>query len=357
MTVNYTIQGTADATDYTGATPGSGKNITFDPGSSIAYLFIDPTADSNFESDETVAITLASGTGYEIGTIDIVVGTISNDGVEVLSPPVESPSITLTVSPNSVTEDGTDNLVYTFTRTGDTTKDLTVNYSIAGTADSSDFTGATPGIDKAITFTADSSTATLTIDPTADTVVEPNQTVIVTLASGTSYTVGTTGAVTGTITNDDTFKDNLTGGLVRFRNNDRPGTYLFAGAEEAANIRQNFKNFVEEGAAFQVATTKTDPLLQTFYRFQNTAPGREGTYLFAGEGEATSIRQNFKNFVEEGIAFYAYSAGVGEGTTEFSRFQSKTFPGTYLFAGPGESAAILNNPGFTYEGTAFAAGG
>jgi hypothetical protein len=46
-------------------------------------------------------------------------------------------------------------------------------------------------------------TATVTVDPTADTTVESDETVILTLASGTGYTVGTTNAVTGTITNDD----------------------------------------------------------------------------------------------------------------------------------------------------------
>ncbi|MFM6345329.1 MAG: calcium-binding protein, partial [Dolichospermum sp.] len=44
------------------------------------------------------------------------------------------PSITLAVSPASVTEDGTTNLVYTFTRSGVTTNPLTVNYTIGGTA-------------------------------------------------------------------------------------------------------------------------------------------------------------------------------------------------------------------------------
>ena len=114
-----------------------------------------------------------------------------------------SPSITLAVSPSSVTEDGTTNLVYIFTRTGATTNFLTVNYGITGTANSSDYTGATPGTGKTITFAAGSSTAILTINPTEDTTVESDETVALTLASGTGYTVGTTTAVTGTITNDD----------------------------------------------------------------------------------------------------------------------------------------------------------
>ncbi|MDB9522924.1 glycosyl hydrolase family 18 protein, partial [Dolichospermum circinale CS-1225] len=123
--------------------------------------------------------------------------------------PGGSPTITLAVSPSSVNEDGTANLIYTFTRTGATTNALTVNYNVAGTATfNNDYTQigaasftATTGT---ITFAAGSSTKTLTIDPTADTTVESNETVALTLATGTGYTVGTTTAVTGTITNDDT---------------------------------------------------------------------------------------------------------------------------------------------------------
>jgi Ca2+-binding RTX toxin-like protein len=194
LTVNYSIAGTADATDYTGATPGTGKTITFAANSATATLTIDPTADTTIESNETVALTLATGTGYVIGTTAAVTGTITNDDL---------PSITLAVVPTSVTEDGTTNLVYTFTRTGPTTSALTVNYGITGTADTTDYTGATPGTGKTITFAANSATATLTIDPTADTTIESNETIALTLATGTGYTVGTTTAVTGTITNDD----------------------------------------------------------------------------------------------------------------------------------------------------------
>ncbi|BAY24884.1 Na-Ca exchanger/integrin-beta4 [Calothrix sp. NIES-2100] len=118
------------------------------------------------------------------------------------------PSITLAVSPSSVLEDGTANLVYTFTRTGSTTNALTVNYNVAGTATfNTDYTQsgaasftATTG---SITFAAGSSTKTLTIDPSADTTFEANETIALTLATGTGYTIGTTTAVTGTITNDD----------------------------------------------------------------------------------------------------------------------------------------------------------
>ncbi|OBQ39318.1 MAG: hypothetical protein AN485_06285 [Anabaena sp. MDT14b] len=190
LAVNYNIAGTADSTDYTGATPGTGKTITFAAGSATATLTINPTADTTIEANETVALTLATGTGYTVGTTTAVTGTIIND----------DPIITLAVSPASVLEDGTPNLIYTFTRTGVTTNALTVNYGITGTA--------TNGIDYAtigtsVTFAANSATAIVTVNPTADTTIEANETVVLTLATSTSYTVGTTTAVTGTITNDD----------------------------------------------------------------------------------------------------------------------------------------------------------
>ncbi|MFN6008898.1 MAG: Calx-beta domain-containing protein, partial [Microcystis sp.] len=87
------------------------------------------------------------------------------------------PSITLAVSPASVTEDGTANLIYTFTRTGSTTNPLTVNYSISGTAtNGTDYTS----LPTSVTFAANSATATLTVDPTADTTVESDETVSLT---------------------------------------------------------------------------------------------------------------------------------------------------------------------------------
>ncbi|GBF55956.1 alkaline phosphatase [Microcystis sp. 0824] len=201
LTVNYTLGGTATLnTDYTRT--GTNNTVTFAAGSSTATVTVDPTADTTIEPNETVILTLASGTGYTVGTTTPVTGTITNDDVTL-------PSITLAVSPSSVTEDGTTNLIYTFTRTGVTTNALTVNYTLGGTATlNTDYTRT--GTTNTVTFAANSATATVTVDPTADTIVESNETVILTLASGTGYTVGTTTPVTGTITNDDVTLPSIT---------------------------------------------------------------------------------------------------------------------------------------------------
>ncbi|WP_172968186.1 Calx-beta domain-containing protein, partial [Microcystis aeruginosa] len=310
LTANYTVGGTAtNGTDYA-SIPTS---VTFAANSATATVTVDPTADTTVESDETVILTLASGTGYTVGTTTAVTGTITNvpatsvtpieafgntklvqdttnklyaqignnnpiaikvgathvatntyPGWQILAaetvnginqvllrntsqnllyiwnldsnwnwqsstggwglnstqafsqetnfqqdfngdgiigqPSTTLPSITLTVSPASVTEDGTANLVYTFTRSGSTTSALTANYTVGGTATNGTDYASIP---TSVTFAAGSSTATVTVDPTADTTVESDETVILTLAAGTGYTVGTTTPVTGTITDDD----------------------------------------------------------------------------------------------------------------------------------------------------------
>ena len=55
-----------------------------------------------------------------------------------------------------------------------------------------------------VTFAAGSSTATVTVDPTADGAAELDETVILTVTAGTGYNVAAPSVATGTITNDDT---------------------------------------------------------------------------------------------------------------------------------------------------------
>ncbi|WP_373530449.1 calcium-binding protein [Nostoc sp.] len=161
-----------------------------------------------------VTRTLQAG-NYYVGIGQNSNNVNSNYSLQLVNITNPNPNITLAVgSPPSVAEDGTTNLVYTFTRTGSTTNALTVNYSVSGTATlNTDYTQtgaasftATTGT---ITFAAGSSTKTLTIDPTADTTVESNETVAITLAASTRYTIGTTTTLTGTITNDDSASINI----------------------------------------------------------------------------------------------------------------------------------------------------
>ena len=111
LTVNFTVGGTAAfGSDYSqsGAdsfTASSGT-VTFAVGASSATVTLDPTADTTVEPDETIALTLAAGSGYQVATQNAAMGTIVNDDTDV----------SVAVSPASVVEDGAGNLVFTFTR-------------------------------------------------------------------------------------------------------------------------------------------------------------------------------------------------------------------------------------------------
>ena len=114
------------------------------------------------------------------------------------------PVASISVSTPSVAEDGATNLVYTVTLDRAASTDTVVNVGWSGSATAgNDFSGSQP---LTITILAGqtSGSSSVTIDPTADSVYEPNETVIATLGSGSGYTISSTaGSVTGTITNDD----------------------------------------------------------------------------------------------------------------------------------------------------------
>ncbi|MEG3924876.1 DUF4347 domain-containing protein, partial [Microcoleus sp. T3_D1] len=108
---------------------------------------------------------------------------------------------------------GTKPLTFTATRSGNTGGASSVNYTIAGTATNvSDYNniGGTSGATTAtgtINFAADETSKTITLDVLGDTLVEPDETIAVTLSNPTSPGVTptiTTATATTTITNDDT---------------------------------------------------------------------------------------------------------------------------------------------------------
>ncbi|MFN9622281.1 MAG: choice-of-anchor L domain-containing protein, partial [Cyanobacteriota bacterium] len=199
LTVNYNVGGSAKFNlDYTqtGASTYSGTagSVFFASGSNTASITISPGQDLDVEPNETVALTLAAGTGYLVGTATAVTGFINDD----------DQSITLSVSPSSVAEDGSTSIVYTFVRTGVTSNPLTVNYTVSGSAAfNSDYTqaGASSftGISGTVSFAPGASVAVIAVDPTADFLLETDETVSLALATGSGYTIATPGQVTATI--------------------------------------------------------------------------------------------------------------------------------------------------------------
>jgi autotransporter-associated beta strand protein len=212
LTINYSVGGSATfGADYnqTGATAFSSNigSITFATNSTEAILVISSVADSLLEQNETVSLNLTASAGYVLGTNINATGTIIDN------PPLLT-SVSVSLNPTTVTEDGAANLVYNFTRTGSTQDPLTVTYSVGGTATSgTDYISSNPIVaaTSIVTFNAGSSTAIVSIDPGSDTLVEGDETVTFTLtpSANNQYTVATTAAVTGTILDQDTALNNV----------------------------------------------------------------------------------------------------------------------------------------------------
>ncbi|AZR36764.1 autotransporter domain-containing protein [Xanthomonas vasicola] len=187
-TVNLTRSGTATSgADYSGAV----TSMVVPANTSSASFTVTPIADTTVEADETVTFSVASGTGYSTGSPASATATIVNDDFPVAS---------IAVSPASVTEDGVTNLLYTVTLDQPSPSALSIGFGVSGTATSGTDYAA---ISSPLVIAAGQTTGTITIDPTADTTVEPDETVVISLNTGSGYTVGSPNSATGTILNDD----------------------------------------------------------------------------------------------------------------------------------------------------------
>jgi hypothetical protein len=194
--VNFTTEdnsATFASNDYA----SSSGTLVFLPSEVTQQITVIVNGDTTVEPDETFTAHLSNGIGATITDADGT-GTIVNDDTD----------ITVAVS-TPIDEDGAANLVYTFTREGVTDNSVTVNFNVGGTATlGDDYTQTGAAIftasSGAITFGAGNCTATVTIDPTADMIDEPDETIILTVASGAGYHVSTPSVATGTITDDDT---------------------------------------------------------------------------------------------------------------------------------------------------------
>ena len=158
----------------------------------------------NGDGTGTLAGTAPAGT---VGTFNITF--IANDGQtsaqRTLSLAVNNPTlsiVTLETTDAAASETGPDPGVFTITRTGgDMMSSLTVSYSVGGTATSgTDYVA--PG--RTVTFGPFNTTATVTITPIDDDNYEaPEESVELSVAPGSGYTIGSSSSGTVTIADND----------------------------------------------------------------------------------------------------------------------------------------------------------
>ena len=190
--VDYSVTGTAtgSGTDYTLAN----GTLTILAGATTGTITITSIVDDSLdELNETIIITLSNPTNATLGT-DVVHTLIINDDD---SPPVIDFNLT-----SSSGDESTASKVITVDLSAISSQDVTVNYTITGTATGSgaDYTLA----DGTLTIVAGATSGTITIDSiTDDSISEADETVIITLSSPSNATLGSDSVHTYTINDND----------------------------------------------------------------------------------------------------------------------------------------------------------
>ena len=184
LQVIFAVGGTATSgTDYV-ALPAS---IAIPIGQSSATLILTPVDNQLFEVNESVNVTLSANANYGIGNPNSASVTIADNDVPVVS---------ISAFDANASEVALDTGVVRFSRNGDTSLPLTIDFTVGGSATSGDdFTA----VGTSITFPAALATVDLTITPVADPLAEGPETVIVTVVDGVAYNLGGSPSATVTI--------------------------------------------------------------------------------------------------------------------------------------------------------------
>ncbi|MEM9512455.1 MAG: Calx-beta domain-containing protein, partial [Cyanobacteria bacterium P01_E01_bin.48] len=217
--VDFAITGTAtlneDFTNIGGTSGASGLTGTaaFAASETTKTISIDVSGDADFESDETIVVTLSNGTapgGTPAISTASATTTITNDDA---APPTNI-DYAVAASTATLTEgnSGTQALTFTVTRTGAVQDASAIDYAIGGTAThTEDFsniggTGGASALTGTIAFASSETAKTITLDVLGDADFESDETISVTISSGTApngtATISAATATT-TITNDD----------------------------------------------------------------------------------------------------------------------------------------------------------
>ena len=178
LTVFYTTSGSAtNGLDYETLS----GNVTIPVGSTNADVTISPIEDPDIEGPEEVQLTLNTSPAYTVKSPDTASATIADNQV----------LVTIKATDPEASEENLDPGEFTLKREGgDLTSPLTVVLSHGGTAiNGADYiTLGGPTI--TATIPENQASTTVTITPIKDTLVEGNETVVLTIEPSSEYAIG-----------------------------------------------------------------------------------------------------------------------------------------------------------------------
>ncbi len=260
----------------------------------------------------------------------------------------DRPFVSIVATDAEATEVGPTTATFTLSRTGSTDEPLTIQYTVGGTA--------TPGSDytalpDSATIPAGSATATLVVTAIDDTLIELDETVIVTLSVDPAYIVGTPSSATVTIISDESPPDLLVSAL------SAPST---VGAVSAFTLTDTTKN--QGGGAAGASTTRfylsTDAVLDAADALLGS---REIPELAAGASSSSSTTLTIPTGKAAGVYHLIVQADAADVVLEGQEGNNTTFVVIQVVAEmtitPGTIDLAAPPTGFTITGGGFAGGG
>ena len=199
ITVNYTVTqsgafvAAGDLTAKTVSLSGGTKTIT-----------VPTVGDSTDEADGSVTVTLNAGSDYTLGSTNTATVNVSDDDPT----PASGPTVSFASATSSRTESNATHNVAVSLNTAPAST-ITVNYTVAGTAMSTGFNDYLP-LSGTVQVTSSDTSVNIPIYLQEDVANEPSETVILTLTTGTDYSLGSTKVHTLTITDDDPLPSEIT---------------------------------------------------------------------------------------------------------------------------------------------------
>ncbi len=372
VNVNTAQGGATKGTDYN-FTPdyatGSQGFSTFTIPEDEAYVdvTVTPVVDSTVEGPETVTLQVGPGNGYLVSTPSTATVTIADDDTVL-------PKVGLTATRNSTMEGlglAASGLL-TLSRTGATTADLAVNYTVGGTASSGgDFTTLTG----TATILAGSATAEVNVVAVDDAVSEQLKTVVVTLAANAAYVVDST-ASTATVNlyDDDTQVVTVevtdasakevdltvsgaqadTGTFVVTRSGDiaAPLTvyYAFAGSYGTGVMAMHGVDFEPLPGSVVIPAGQTQASITVVPRFDSLGEGTEQAVLYLGANATNYIVGGSNSAtvtIEDNVGDVPYVDVVNA-----SSASEPSTSGLFRFNYRGSPAALPLQVNYTLGGTA-----
>ena len=165
-------------------------------GASTVDIPVSIADDNAVEGNETILLTLTEGTGYTVGSPNAQTVTIADNDMH----PVAS-----FASSSSSTDEGPGTHNVTVNLSPAPQSNVTLGYTVAGTAVPESDYGITGVTDESgtVEVSAGAGTVDIPVSIADDNAVEGNETILLTLTEGTGYTVASPNAHTVTITDND----------------------------------------------------------------------------------------------------------------------------------------------------------